>query len=169
MVVSDFWTINSILKPTKPWRTQDSSAGFTVRDVKLTREVFLKQVYIFVAMVSGRKLQSPWVKVKKKHTLEKRTTFVMQEKIDGFLHDICSQHYIKLSFNWCEIIWDHLIKVWFFNSCSFHPLLRRSVSGGNFGGLKWASAAKNSHVGSKVPAIPSLPGRNPAPPQTSDV
>lgn len=31
----------------------DSSAGFTVRDVKLTREVFLKQVYIFVAMVSG--------------------------------------------------------------------------------------------------------------------
>lgn len=31
----------------------DSSAGFTVRDVKLTREVFLKQVYVFVAMVSG--------------------------------------------------------------------------------------------------------------------
>ena len=31
----------------------DSSAGFTVRDVKLTREVFLKQVYVFVGLVSG--------------------------------------------------------------------------------------------------------------------
>lgn len=32
---------------------QDSSPGFTVRDVKLTREVFFKQVYIFVGLVSG--------------------------------------------------------------------------------------------------------------------
>ncbi|CAK9023094.1 unnamed protein product [Durusdinium trenchii] len=31
----------------------DSSPGFTVRDVKLTREVFFKQVYIFVGLVSG--------------------------------------------------------------------------------------------------------------------
>ena len=36
------------------WETSEaSSAGFTVRDVKLTREVFLKQVYIFVGLVSG--------------------------------------------------------------------------------------------------------------------
>ena len=41
----------------------DSSAGFTVRDVKLTREVFLKQVYIFVAMVSGETWSNPGKKM----------------------------------------------------------------------------------------------------------
>ena len=32
---------------------QDSSAGFTVRNVKLTQEVFQKQLYVFVGLVSG--------------------------------------------------------------------------------------------------------------------